>query len=144
MNSSDDVTCTQCGRLYSRIFDKKCYCRAQKCMLCNSDSWYHLCETCRMVTIWDQLKLCINNLEIDETIRRQRILNIIGHDSHSSVDAYLNGIFRLNILKKVRPGLYRKKKDIPKKLTVSLLRELAYGGWKTWFIPIELIEELKE
>lgn len=134
------LNCKRCGReLWSF---EKCFCKEQKCQLCGLDSWYHLCLACKTLTRWDQLKRYINKFNNGEIVRRQGILNLVGHGFETTVDSYINSLRKVNILERIKPGRYLKNNDIPKSLTVTLLRELAYGGWKSWFMNMDLIDEL--
>lgn len=58
--------------------------------------------------------------------------------SNNTIDAYIQTLCNLNVLKKVKPGKYQIIRHVPKKLTLSNARKIAYDkSWKSWFIPLE-------
>jgi hypothetical protein len=122
--------------------DKEFWHPNQKCQLCGLGSCHHLCLSCKTLTKWDQLKWYINKFDNGEIVRRQGILNIVGRGFATTVDSYINSLRKVNILERTKPGHYLKQQDIPKNLTVRLMRELS-SGWKSWFIPIDMIDELQ-
>ena len=96
-------------------------------------------------TIWSSVKEFINALEPNEEFKRKEILNYIYTVNmapyENIVDWYRHLLTILKFLDHVGRGLYKKKCDVPIKLTTTQLREYAYGNsWKSWFIPLELIE----
>ncbi|MFW9871620.1 MAG: hypothetical protein ACFFG0_00850 [Candidatus Thorarchaeota archaeon] len=119
----------------------ECECSQLVCRLCKvteREDGSPFCINCNGLSIWGQLKFYINKHEVGETIKRQNILNVIGHGYTNTIDLYTCYLRKLQIIQSVNPGLYLKRKDIPEKLTVRLLVELT-KTWKGWFIPLEEI-----
>lgn len=93
-------------------------------------------------TMWTQLKIFINNLTMDAVITRQELFNKLGIPSclrnPHTLDTYRRSLQIVGVLETMKPGVYIKKKNIRSDISVSELREIAYGkSWKSWFIQVD-------
>jgi len=121
----------------------------EDCNLCNKLGrekrifYPSLCNRCKKLSIWVQLKKYINNFKDGEVISRQSILNVIGHGYGGSIDSYKNGLKNLRYIKPIKPGKYLKIENIPEKLTIRLMRDLAYNQAEfiKWFVPDKLLHK---
>ncbi len=121
-------------------------CKKRKCNLCDEDfrSYKSICKKCENLNIWDQLRKYINKFENGEIITRQATLNIVGHGHQKTIDSYNNSLRKIKILERTKPGKYLKHKDVPKSLTVGLMRKLSRGAWESWFTPLDILDKLNE
>jgi len=91
--------------------------------------------------IWDLCKEFINGLKIGEKFTRSTLLHSVYARipmGEIAVDKYRRSLTILGILEHNERGVYIKKHNIPKHVTVTQLTKAAYDdSWKTWFIPLE-------
>jgi len=135
--------CKKCNTPISPI-TLECSCSQEVCRICRKNKkipWSSCCHECDKLSTWDQLKIVINRFDNGEIIKRQSLLRDIGNYSQGTIDAYNHSLRRLGIIERTKPGKYLKHKDIPKSLSVPLMKKLL-TNWKGWFIPLELLDEL--
>lgn len=77
---------------------------------------------------FDELKEFINNLEIGDTFLRKDIIK----DFTSSIDNYRNYFAKARYIKTISLGKYEKIRNIPSKLTSSMLYKEAYFNKKVF------------
>lgn len=94
-------------------------------------------------TAWFLLKKYINKLTVDQEFTRQELRNYIYLPNihiGSTLDTYIHALIIVNVVEKIKPGLYKCLRGIPDKLTVTKLKKLAYSkSWETWFKTIDKI-----
>lgn len=99
-----------------------------------------------MTLLWNKLIYYINSKNINEIIERKKIIKILEltPTSQNTFDTYRMVLCQIGVLEVVKRGQYKKVKNIPKTLTISKARKLAYDEphWKQWFIPLEMYDEL--
>jgi len=100
-------------------------------------------------TLWETTKEFINRLRVDEKFKRKELLKYIYKINMSSfentVDHYRLWLTHIKVIDHISCGLYVKRKQIPKSLTTTKLKKLAYNqNWESWFTPHELLNELIE
>ena len=100
-------------------------------------------------TIWQSIKDFIENIEIDETFTRKELLKFVYKTQmahlETTIDGYRNLLTHAGVLERIGIGKYTKRKNIPKTLSTKQLRDLTNKrNWKSWFTPLEAIDQLSE
>jgi len=125
--------------------EEKCNCKETVCLFCNKTFFTRrskICVKCSKIPIWKQLKMFINNFKNNEVITRQSILRTIGRGYELTLDTYRHQLTTIGILEYESRGKYIKRKDIPNALTTTLLRDMVKNSWKTWFMPLDRLDEI--
>lgn len=90
---------------------------------------------------WEYIKRKINQRPVGKHVYRQFLIKHI-KAKPATIDSYVYTLILIGFLVKVSPGKYQVMQHIPKKMSLTKARELAYDkSWKKWFIPLE--ERLK-
>jgi len=96
-------------------------------------------------SIWDLLKEYINKFSDGDIILRTTMISAIynitkSYISYHTIDSYIYELKVVDVLKMVKPGKYRKLRNIPIKLTTSQLRKISNKSrWESWFMSIDYI-----
>lgn len=104
---------------------------------------------------WVKLQNYINKFPIGSEITRQQIINDViyrfidvnfkYYSNDYTVDYYISDLKKIGFLEIVKRGVYKKKYNIPKSLTTTILKDFARKKtWKSWFIPLYEILGVKE
>lgn len=86
---------------------------------------------------WEYVKKKINQRPVGKHVYRKFLINHI-KAKPATIDSYVYTLILIGFLVKVKPGKYQVIQHIPKKMSLTKARELAYDKtWKKWFIPLE-------
>jgi len=86
---------------------------------------------------WEYVKRKVNQRDVGKHVYRKFLVNHI-KANEGTIDSYVYILVKIGFLVKVKPGKYQVIHHIPKKLSLSKAREIAYDqSWKKWFIPLE-------
>lgn len=96
---------------------------------------------------WEKIKEYINRRHLGHVFSRKYMLFLIyNNPKHrtssygTTVDNYLRCLRILGIIETIERGKYKIKSHIRDDLSVSELKRVAYGGYRTWFNDVKIEE----
>ena len=93
----------------------------------------------KIMNTWETLVDYINKKEIGEILTRTELLGVKWIcQSDNSIDSYRNQLAQAGFLETISPGKYRKIKNIPENISISLLTKALYDKtYRGWFMNFE-------
>ncbi len=104
-----------------------------------------LVSTFNEKSIWELLKEYINKFPMGNVISRMDLISSIYYkysslQRYNTVDSYIYNLRTVGVLETIKPGKYKKLRNIPIKLTTSQLSRVAKkNSWESWFMTIDYI-----
>lgn len=89
------------------------------------------------MTAWEKVINFIADKKLNDIITRKELLEVVSC-KQTTLDSYRNYLHQVGILETIKPGVYKKAKNIRKNLTISEIVDAAYiHRWKSWFLKFD-------
>jgi len=117
----------------------------KKQRIVNNNSKSEMVSTVNDRSIWDLIKEYVNQFPIDHIIERGKIILAIyqmkeSYVNTNSIDSYLYQLRYVQVLETIKPGKYKKLRNIPVNLTTSHLSKVSKkNSWESWFMTIDYV-----
>ena len=86
-------------------------------------------------SLWKIFLEYISNMKMGEIVTRQQLIELKTFESINTVDSYKYLFLKAKVLETIKPGVYKKVRELNQKWTISEFTEIALGkSFKSWFI----------